>query len=300
MRQKHINRSAIALLITVFFVMLITLSLGIGLKYVKNSYSTMNNESFMTQSTVVLDDFLKILKTSPDLKQVKDSDSLAVFLAQSALLPFENSGVKVLIQITSARAKINPNTFNSPERLDVLRSFLIKNMINVEYSNMLSDLIGGIKEDNLYNTDIFNEYPYLFRDYISSDKHLEKLGEIYKKKYHDNALEKIEMKKLFYANRDQNSSIDLNYATPLAWELMIGCDKDRANELSLGGFGAYTPENPPSLSNDENESLSQFSYNYYEPIIDVKIEINKNDENAEIRFEYEINSTKVSNFVFKV
>jgi len=279
--------------------MLITVSLGVGLKYIKSSSKSMQNESFMLQSRVIVDDFLKILKTSPDLAAVKDTDSLAIFLAQSSLLPFANKDVKVLVEISSARSKIDPTVLLDKPKMELFKSFLVNNMINVEYADLLSDVLGGIKEDGVYNTDIFNEYPNLFRDYLSSVEHLDKVNEIYKNKYHDNSIDAVDFTELFYMSNDHNRTIDLNYATPLAWEYMIGCDKIRAESL-VEGSGTYTNVADISLSDDENRSLSNFKVSFFEPIVNVKISINKKNENAVIIFEYNITSKKGSNFVFKV
>jgi len=269
-----LKRKAIALLITVFFVMLITISIGVGLKYVKDSSVNVYSEVYMLQSSVILEDVLKILKTSQDLEKIKSAQELEMFLSESSIIPFESNGFNVIIELSSARAKVNPNTFTNPSRLEVFKTFLMSKMLNIEYANILSDVIGGIKEDMSYNTDIFNKKPYLFRDYLTSHKHLEEVNDFYMKYYHDNNLKNIDMQKLFYISKDKNSSIDLNYATPLAWELMLGCDEDRAKTLSLGG-GTYTAVKDIGLYDNEKVSQSKFQTSFFEPYIDVKIEIIK-------------------------
>ena len=284
---------------TLVFVMLITVSLGVGLKYVKNSTQTLNDENFMFQVTTVIDDFLNILKTSAKLNEVTDSDALALFLAESSLLPFESQDVKVMIEMKSASAKINPNILNTPQKINLLQNFLVSKMINPEYANMLSDSINGIKEDNVYNSDIFVEHPYLFRDYIASEAQLEKLNDIYKTRYHEESLKNIDFSELFYTSKDKNSTIDLNYATPLAWELMIGCDEDRANTLNAGS-GTYQSLVDLSLSDKEKVALLHFNTTYFSPILDISIRINQNNESAFVRFEYNIVTKKGSNFVLKI
>jgi len=299
MLPKSKNKRAIALLLTIFFIMLITMSLGVGLKYINSSSKSMQNESLMLQSRVIVDDFLKILKTSPDLAAVKDADTLAIFLAQSSLLPFESNDIKVLIQISSARSKIDPNILLDKPKMELFKSFLINNMINVEYADILSDAVGGIKEDGLYNTDLFTDYPDLFRDYLTSINHLKKVNEIYRNKYHDNSIDAVDFTELFYMSNEHNRTIDLNYATPLAWEYMIGCDKIRAESI-VEGSGTYRSVQDILLSDEEKISLSKFKVSFFEPIVNVKMSINKKNENAVIIFEYNITSKKGSNFVFKV
>ena len=279
--------------------MLITVSIGVSLKYMKQSTQTLNDENFMFQVTTVIDDFVNILKTSSELNKVTDSDALALFLAESSLLPFESQDVRVMIEMKSARAKINPNTFNTAQKINLLENFLVSKMINPEYANMISDSINGTKEDNVYNSDIFVEHPYLFRDYIASDEQLEKLNEIYRIKYHEESLNNIDLSELFYASSDKNSTIDLNYATPLVWEIMIGCDEDRAIALNAGS-GTYQSLEDLTLNEKEKEALAYFSTTYFSPILDVSINIHKNGKRAFVRFEYNIVTKKGSNFVFKV
>ncbi len=293
------QRKAIALLITVFFIMLITLSVGVGLKYVNNGSKSMQSEQFTLQSSMILDDVLKLLKTSEELAQIDSADGLALFLAESSFIPFESDGVSVLIQISSARAKINPNTLSTKPRLDAFKNYLMLKMVNMEYANMLSDVMSGIKEDMSYNTDIFSQKPYLFRDYITSNKHLLEINDSYMKTYHDNNLKNIDVEKLFHVSKDKNSSIDLNYASSSAWELMLRCDESRAELLSDSG-GAYTTLEDLALSEEEEVSLAKFQTSFFEPYIDVKIEVSQKNSTANIRFEYDIKLKKGSNFVFEV
>ena len=80
---------------------------------------------------------------------------------------------------------------------------------------------------------------------------------------------------------------------------MLGCDEFRAEILSASG-GAYSTLDDLSLSAQEKVALSKFQTSFFEPYIDVKIEIMQNDSSANIRFEYDIKSKKGSNFVFEV
>ncbi|MDQ7066928.1 MAG: hypothetical protein Q9M40_02380 [Sulfurimonas sp.] len=56
-RSKH----AIALLITVMFIIVITVAIGVGLKQVNSASFQMKNEKFMYQSRLLIEDILKIL-----------------------------------------------------------------------------------------------------------------------------------------------------------------------------------------------------------------------------------------------
>jgi len=161
------------------------------------------------------------------------------------------------------------------------------------------DLMGGIKEDMSYNSDIFYEKPYLFRDYVTSYNHLLELNDLYMKTYHDNTLQNIEFKELFTFNSNRQNKLDLNYISAQVWELILGVDKLRAEELQLGA-GFYTKVEDLSLNDEERIALQKFKVSYFEPYLDVTIEILDESSIAKIHFEYDIKNAKGSNFSYEI
>jgi len=303
--MNRYSKKAIALLITVLFVMAITVAIGVGLRQVKEASHNVENENFIIQTSLILEDVMEILKTSKELNDINSSTDFFVFLSQMSFIPLQSNGLRMSIELSSARSKFNVNTLMSnsttvdTNKVEALKLYLNKYMINSEYVGFLLDNMGGIKEDLSYNSAIFNEKPYLFRNYITSKKHLSEIDDFYEKTNHDNNLKNINFDKLFYFSSDKNSVIDLNYATPQTWEFILGCDETKAKELSLG-MGTYTSLDDLSLSDDEKLSLSYFKYNFFEKVIDVNIEIEENSQNAKIMFEYDINKKKGSNFVYEI
>ena len=279
--------------------MAITISMGIGLSYINKSKQSVTDEQFLLQVSMTIDDVLNILKNSKDLESVNNSTTFRLFLDQVSFMVFERNGIKVVLEISSARSKINPNIFYNEERLNIFKVFLSNKMVNIDYADMLYDSINGIKEDASYKTDIFIYNKYLFRDYIASYEHLEKIDRIYKNKYHDNSVEKLNTKELFYIINDKNSSIDLNYATPEAWEIMLGCYEDRAVEL-YSNAGSYEALSDIQLTPYEESMIAKFNTSFYEPYLDVKIELLQNEKKANIRFEYNLQEKRGSNFVIKI
>ncbi|MEA2100526.1 MAG: hypothetical protein U9P72_10405 [Campylobacterota bacterium] len=305
------NKKGIALLITLLFIIAITLSIGIGLKQVKVASSEIQNENFMLQTTIILDDVLKFLKTSKDLEKVASDntgEALYMFLSQSSFIPFEASDIKISLEIVSARAKLNINAIVdingsksdvSIARIEALKVYLSNYNINEDYTNILLDVMGKVKEDMSYNSDIFYEKPYLFRDFVVSDTHLGEVNDFYMKTYHDNNLKNIDFEKLFSFNSNIKTAIDLNYASAEVWELILGVDKLRAEELSFGS-GSYTKLDELGLSNHEKLMLDRFKTSYFEPHLDVNIEIMQNSNMAKIHFEYDIKNKKGSNFSYEI
>jgi len=300
------NKKGIALLITLLFIMAITVSIGVGLKYVNDASAEVENENFLFQSRVVTDDIINLLKNSQEMEALAKDDSvegLFVFVSQSGFIPFEIADLKVSIEISSARAKFNPNTLfdgNNTielEKVDALKEYMSRQRINHTYVDILLDNMSP--ESTSYNSSIFDENPYLFREYIASDAHLEDINDFYTQTYYDNNLKNIDFEKLFYISSDRNTKIDLNYATPEVWEMILGVDKQRAEHLSLGG-GSYVDLASVDLDEEEIKSLSRFNVSYFEPSLDIRVHISKDDKSADIRFEYDIKNKKGLNFSYAI
>lgn len=299
MPKTATHKKAIALFITVMFIMLITVSIGVGLKYINISSKSVNDENFVLQNFIILSDVLHILKNSSLLSKINSPEELSFFLSESSFIPLQSNGTEIIIEVRSARSKINPNIFLDNSKIEALKNYFITKSANIEYINMFLDIIGGIKEDMSYNSGIFAQKPYLFRDYISSYKHLEEISDSYMKSYHDDSFKKINMQELFYISKDKTTSVDLNYATQSVWELMLGCDEERAKMLSIYG-GTRTSLDELELTSEEKVSLSRFKTSFFEPYLDVNIKTMQKDKSSNIRFEYDIKLKKGYNFAYEV
>lgn len=300
------NKKGIALLITLLFIMAISVSIGTGLKYVNDTSAEVENENFLFQSSVITDDILTLLKNSKELDVlVKDAsvEGLFLFLSQSNFIPFEISDLKISMEISSARAKFNPNTLAGDDntvglkKIDALKEYMQKYRVNHIYVDILLD---NMRPESLsYTSSIFDENPTLFREYIASDAHLEKINDFYTQTYYDNNLKNIDLQKLFYPSPDRQTKIDLNYATPEVWEMILGVDKKRAKQLSLGG-GSYFDLESLDLNEDEIQALSRFEVSYFEPNLDISLNIRKDDKSAHIRFEYDMTTKQGLNFSYDI
>lgn len=304
--RKRQKRSAIALLITVFFIIAITFSLGIALKQVKDASLDVEREHFMLQSAQILDDVKTILNSSQMLDAVDSPESFYLFLSEVSFIPFQSSGLKVGIEISSARSKININTLQdanltNPQKTQALDAYLSTFAISSEFVGILMDAMGGIKEDNTYNTSLFHDNTTLFRDYISSKEHLDTLIAFYVQNRHENSIMMIDFENLFSFSNPKAYSVDLNHATKESWRLMLGCDESRAEELALLGGTYLTQEDmDATLSEGERLALLGFETSLFEPHLDVKVMIQQNKQTAYIRFEYDMKTKKGTNFVYEI
>jgi hypothetical protein len=301
-------KNGIALLITLIFIMLITVSVGVGLTQIKDSSNNVQKQNFLFQSTMILNDVKNILKESKDLDFiVKDNSILALnmFLSTASFIPFESSGIKVLIELSSARAKFNPNSLKDNNatlmqlKIESFKRFLEEKSINSEYADILVDNMSKIKADMSYNTNIFEQNPTLFRDYIASFEHLEEINSYYIQIYHEDISKKIDFKKLFYFKTASDYRLDLNYISADIWQIILGCDEQKAKFLAQNA-GSYKKVSELDLTQDEKESLSHFKYSFFEPILYVNVEIIKGKLDAKFSFEYNIKTKKGTNFIYEI
>lgn len=294
------QKNAIALLITVMFVIVITLAIGFGLSQVNKAAQIVKDESFLYQTSIIVEDVLKILKTSPDIARAGDANASEELFTLLSLppMPFESSGLEIMLTFHSARSKFIPASLDI-KKIEALKEYVSNKMINIGYVDILLDNVGGIKADNSYSSTIFDENPYLFRDYIASAQHLEQINDFYQREYNDNSLKNLQFENLFYFSADKNTSIDLNYATSEVWELMLNTTKERAEYL-VQNAGAYESEESLNLTSEELVNMKRFATSFFEPILLVDIEIKQNGSSGHISFEYDINSKKESNFVYEI
>ncbi len=300
------KRGAIALMITLFFIMAISVSLAIALKQVKTTTTEVSKQEFAMQSSMIVDDVLNLLKNSTELDAIDTADALFIFLSEAAIIPFESNGVSIIIELSSARSMLNINTLVkvnfTPEttKVNALRNYMSMYNVNSSYVDMIVDNMNKVKADNSYYSDIFNENPYLFRDYISSIKHLNTINDFYKKTYNEDSLSTIDFEKLFYFSKNRNTKVDVNHATDETWRLLLGCDELRAQQLSLNA-GAYATVEDIGLTPDELIAFNSFAMaSYFEKYLDVHLTVTRGDMSSKLRFEYDMNQKKGSNFVYEI
>jgi len=296
------KKNAIALLITMFFIMAITVAIGLNLKNINKAKQEVNSENFLLQSRTILNDILKILKNTPELNDINDSDSFRTFLqTYTTMIPLSKN-IMLNIDLKSARAKFNINALKDNNATkEAISSYFNSYMINNQYIGILEDLISGIKKDGEYNSGIFNDKPYLFRDYINSFSQIEDANEYYKQNYHDNSVDKLNLSKIFYFldGNNSNYTIDLNFVNRDVFNIMSGVfENNSKDENQSDDF--FVDCN--SLSNKQK---TDFKNKFHascdlQKIIDVKLSIMGYKQKADIEFEYDIKTKKGSKFVYKI
>jgi hypothetical protein len=302
-------RKAIALLLTLFFIMAITLSLGIGMGWLNSITQETQKEQFMIQSRLLLDDLLTLLKTSKDINSIvsdaNGSEAFSLFLEQSSFIPLAYEDFEVTIEVSSARNKINPNTFidanvtmNMP-RVEALRTYLNTKRVDTIFADMLLDVISPVQEYGSYNSDIFTSQPHLFNEYLASSSHLNKVTDFFTQRYRYNTLASIPFEELFIYSKQRNTKIDLNVATAETWMFLLGCEQQRAEDI-IALSGVCEDFACLELSDDEERLVKRFETSFYEPIIEVTLHLRKDFLQATIAFEYDLKQKKGSRFVYQI
>jgi hypothetical protein len=297
-------KNGIALLITLMFVMLISVGIGYGLMQLKGASKVAQDENLMYESSMVLDDVLTMLQKSPDLRNLADnnsSDELYAFLQSSKSLPLEMGDEKVVLSFESARSHLNINSLNKTNE-SLFRDYFTRYMVGSSYVDILKECMSKNQvkgEYNNYTSTLFDEYPRLFRDYIASKKQLAIINKYYLKEYGDTNLKNISFDKLFSYSEDENEMLDVNYITPAVWELITGASQIRAEQLH-DGEGSYNSLKDLHLTEREKKNINKFKITFFAPYLFVKIEIYKESSSTTIRFKYDIKLKKGYDFVFEV
>jgi len=301
------QKKGIALLITLLFVMLITLGVGTALKQIKDTSNDVQKQNFLFQTTMILKDVQIMLQENKDLEYITKENSVSalnLFLTTASFIPFEAAGIKVIIELKSAREKFNPNVLKDNNetkqqiKSDLFQRFLDEKNVNNEYVTLLLDNMSKIRQDGAYRSDIFNQNPLLFRDYIASLEHLEQINNFYNKKYHEDINKKVDFSKLFYFKK-MPYNLDLNYISSDIWQIILGCDKQRGDLLAQNS-GGYEKMEDLDLSEDEIYNLSFFPHSFFEPILAVKLTVIKDNLEAKIEFEYDLKTKKGTNFIYEI
>jgi len=300
------KRSAIALMITLLFIVAITASLAVSLSYVNSSNQKIKDSKFLIQCNSIVEDILGFLKTSPDVKEIKDAESFNMLLLTAGVIPLEFKSLRVFIEIKSARAKFNINSLSTSKKLqDSFKNYLARyNVADSEYlvALLLDNTHGGLNDPSiLYQSDIFDEKMWLYRDKITSKKHLEEILNFYVKNRHDPAVHLVPWDNLVRFGDTNDTQLDVNYLTPDVWQMVVPTlEKDFAEELSEH-FAIFTKYDDIGITPEEYKELKDvYKAKFYFPIVEVNIDVEDTNSSALIKFEYDLEKKKGKNFEFHI
>lgn len=300
------KRNAIALMITLLFIVGITAALTLSLSYVNRSNQKIQESRFLIQCSSIVEDMLKFLKESPEVKQIKDAESFNFLLLTAGMIPLEYKSLRVFIEIKSARAKFNINSLGTSQKLrDSFINYLARyNVADATYVTALlvDSTRGGMNSSSvLYESDIFDEKLWLYRDKIASQKQLEEILDFYVKSRHDPSVYEVPWKELVRFGDKNDTALDVNYLTPEVWQLsMPTMQREFAEEMSEH-FAVFTKFEDLGLADEEYKELKElYKGSFYQPVVEVNIEVEDRNSSAKIKFEYDLEKKKGNNFEFHI
>lgn len=304
------SKNAIALLITVFFIMAITISIGIGLKHVNEASNEVNSEKLMLQSTLLVEDVLSILNKKSQEYNATDDTTGELFYTifdefSFPLVPIGDTDLKVGIELSSARSKFKINSiFENNTSKELLQEYLMSKMVDIQYIDMLEDVMGGIRVDQDYKTEIFYEKRHLFKDknnYLTSLKNLTEINDFYKKTYHNNKIDIIDFQGIMSFSNSNNYELDLNCASDGVLEILglsqtdkVDDEKQEISSCSIELCNSFSDEEKNEFASKYNATCTTQKY------IDVALKIQQNNQTSTVRFEYDMNQKKGSNFSYDI
>ena len=295
----HANRSGVALLITLFFIIAITAAVGVSLMNLKKSGEELHEARFLLQSGAVVEDVLTLMKEADKLGVVSDADSLNIFLLTAGFIPLELKELLVKIEITSAMGHVNINSLAaSKDFQQALIEYMVRFNVQDAYymSDLLIDCMGGHKE--VYKTNIFDEMPELYRERIVSKRHLEKILDFYIRERHDNAVVKLPWHELVRFDDNNATAVDANYITPALWQMYIpGLEEERAIGLASGEV-VYNTLEDIDLPVEKRTGLAKFNLSFFQPVVRMDIEILENNSSGHVAFDYDLSTKKGKHFEF--
>lgn len=284
-----------ALFITLFLLlsMSIILSqiLSITDKNLQESHTTQN----YTQLFLLTKDIIKILKNSPEFKDINDSEDFDNMLEMMSNIPIGlDSDKRVLVQIKAADTAININSlknWNTTQK-DIFLTYLRnKGMLMPEFFyNMLFDVLKT--KSNL--TDIKRDIPSLDMGMISTWREFEKIEYYYLKNTKDYSIFQIPWKKIISFESDK---VNANYLSSEEWYLLLA-ENSRTpffKDLYKGKTIIKSLSELP-LSEEQITILRKFGLSSDDKRIKVSIKLPLKDKKDIIStFLYNITLKKVSN-----
>lgn len=296
------RRRAVALLVTLLFIIAISAAVGISLMQLRQGNDEIAGGRFLVQSSVMVEDLLLVLADVEKIAKISDAASLRQFLESTTLLPLSAEGVEVRISLHSEMGKLNINTLSRSQKF---QEALINHMrygYNVQeplyMSELLMDCMDGEKE--AYRTDIFEYLPELYRERIADAEHFKQLIDYYVQTRHDDSVRDLPWEELIRFDEHNSTRLDANYVSAELWQMLLpGVGPEMAAELAGHPF-AYEKGEDLGLSGDYMTQLGDFNLSYYEPVVHVGMQITENNQSADIAFDYDLGTKKAKEFSYDI
>jgi hypothetical protein len=297
-------RRGIVLLMTLFFIIAITVIVGVSLSQFRGAQTQLQQGQMLVQSAVTLEDVLEIIKKS-GFGDVNDTASLDLFLSMSSVIPLETESLRGLVTIKSTGGRININTLGGSKPFqDALVAYLSGPLYQVQDPDYLVDLLidcmGGEKE--VYLTELFSEMPWLYRDRIVNESHLQQLLDYYARNRHDGSVYTVPWKELVRFGDRGDDTLNANYMTPQVWMLLQPALLPEQIEALSDGTVLYESQEDFGLPAETLEDLiNDFKIVYFTPRVEVTLLLETEEEyKTSIVFEYDMKTKQARKFDYAI
>jgi hypothetical protein len=288
------KRPGIALMITLFFIMAITVAVGISLTVYNQGKNVEAQYRLLAQTAMSVDDVVRLLQEGQMFAEVKDAATLKALLELTEAIALDYEGLEVMVSMRSARAGVNINALAASEALQekFTRYLMRYNVQDPQYlTDLLLDCMQG--EQATYRTRIFDAMPQLYRVRIASAEHLEQILEYYIKQRFDLAVRDIPWQELFWFDDHEVQAADLNHMSAHAWQLLFPDMPDETITLLSGSGQVYTTYDELPLRDEDVRQLQSMNIKLYVPVVWVELELFSAGAVAEVALEFDIASKAV-------
>jgi len=186
------NRSAIALMLTLFMLLAMSAALSITLALFQKNFATYNSNSFRIQSTVLIADAVSLINSLS--KDIKNSPEAFDLLVQSAEeLPLQIGSVDVVLKIRPKSAKFNINHYERAKHYDKLYAYLLERGLQRPgyILDMIEDSLDENNEEQQYGSERVLYDPFFIQGEIKDYHQFLKLLDTYAKETKDMNIYKI-------------------------------------------------------------------------------------------------------------
>ena len=298
------SRPAIALIITLFFIMAMTLLVGISSGLSDSALKRVEKERFLIQANRISHDVVTILNQIT--KDLNSSDDLDMLIDLPVLLDDEVSGMHVEITFESASSRLNINSLVDEngtiqkEYYNLLENVLINNQVLDPslFLSLVADTIDSDIEERIVDSEIATLDPFYSNGEIIDMKHFNKIIQKYIEMRDDLAINQIPWSKLIST---VGKDIDINHVTPeLFAEIFPNFAPDEVLEYTLGRKDTYNKMEDLEVDDITKEYLLKLGVSFYEPLVKCNVLLKVNEQTGIISFYYDLSGKNASEFNIEI
>lgn len=300
------KRNAIALLITLALVGVITALIAVSSAILEHAYKRIHNKQLLVQSNVMFNHFMELFKSNS--ADVSDPFTLELFLMVPLSFQSEATGLKLEATFESAATAPNINHLikdinqTNAEPQVAYADYLDRILAIYDVSDrillaaLIEDTLDTDHEERVPGSEIALSDPFFIEGKIHDINHLLQVIEVYKLQTKDTQVDNIAWKKLFVFDGDK---VDVNYITP---ESLMAVnpefDEMQTLELTTQKTDTYESLEAFALDSEMAERFKELNIDVYAPLVRGTLTLTDGDKHIGITFLYNFETKEVSSIEF--